>query len=80
MQLPLIIIKGATKFVPKRGMTVRPIPGKLVPSHALTGWETGMVYDICKYDEGILSHIRGIVKGREFSVYEYDDGIEEKPV
>ena len=75
MQLNLPI--GGRVFTPKKGMTVRPIPSKKVPTNLLYHWETGMIYDTCDTDEGMLLEIRGISKGSEFKVFEYADYIEE---
>lgn len=61
-------------------MTVQPIPGKLVPSKALCGWETGMIYRVTPGDElGDEVVIKGIINGREFTTLEYSNNIQEKP-
>lgn len=69
------------KFRPIKGMTVGPICGKLVPSHSLCGWEIGMVYKVTPGTEIGVDEcvIKGIVRGREYTIIEYSDNIQEKP-
>ncbi len=69
------------KFVPKKGQTVQPRKGQLVPSKVLTGWETGMIYNVAAGSDESADevYIKGILKGVEFAFWEFSDNVELKP-
>lgn len=72
--------KEPPRFKPKKGMSVEPIPGKLVPSSVINGWKTGMVYNVMQGTEDGVDEvvIRGIVNGKEFHTLEFSDNIQER--
>ncbi len=66
------------EFKPKRGMTIQPKTDRIVASTIRDNWKVGMIYGVAPgIDDVDELMIRGICNGREFSVIEYADNVEE---